>query len=174
MLVLSWGVIFFSSSFFLHIVIWRIKIPKRQIKILVLIFFGVLGLGQVFLLVGSNYFEYISEISPDRIIDYFHISLFVTSLTLSYVITYSALEVDSPSLVMIKSIDDAGPEGLTNDDFIKAMSNDILVIPRVKDLVRDKMIYMNGEKYLLTQKGRWFILVFIYYRRLMNAQGKGG
>ena len=47
MKVLLWGIILFVLAFLLHLIIWKIRLPKRQIRMLLLIFFGVLILGIV-------------------------------------------------------------------------------------------------------------------------------
>ena len=100
-------------------------------------------------------------------------SLFFISLALAYIISYSGVEADSPSLVMTLTIANAGPEGLDKKEFDKIMTNDILVKPRIRDLLLDKMAYKEGDKYKITPKGILFARIFIIYRKLLNAQ-KGG
>jgi len=89
-------------------------------------------------------------------------------------ITYSALEADSPSLVMIMSIANAGKKGLDRMALQTNLSDDLLIKPRVMDLILDKMAYMDGEKICLTSKGVIFAKIFILYRNLMGRRIKGG
>jgi hypothetical protein len=163
MKVLFWGIILFCCAFFVHLIVWRIRLPKRQTKTLLVIFFGTLLIGLFTL--GSAKF-----ILPE----YLHIVLFVTSLTLAYMITYSALEADSPSLVMIMSIANAGITGLLKTQFEQRMTDDVLIIPRIQDLLRDQMIYEQEGKYKLTSKGLLFARIFIVYRHILNISQKGG
>ncbi|MBF0472984.1 MAG: hypothetical protein HQK93_04535, partial [Nitrospirae bacterium] len=94
-------------------------------------------------------------------IELIHISLFVVSLTFAYIITYSAIEADSPSLVMIIAIADAGINGLSVERFHEMMSNDLLVVPRLNDILRDKLAYKDeNDKYILTKKGKIFAQIF--------------
>lgn len=88
-------------------------------------------------------------------------------------ITYSAIEADSPSLVMIRAVAKAGSGGLNKKEFEKTMNDDLLVIPRVRDLLNDKMAYIDGEKYRLTPKGFLFARLFVLSRKILNAP-KGG
>ena len=88
-------------------------------------------------------------------------------------ITYSAIEADSPSLVMVLSIAKTGKKGLEKKDFLSQMTDDIFVVPRIKDLSKDKMVYFDKGKYILTKKGRFFVMIFLFYRNLLNAP-KGG
>jgi predicted transcriptional regulator len=89
-------------------------------------------------------------------------------------ITYSALEADSPSLVMIMSIANAGITGLLKTQFEQRMTDDVLIIPRIQDLLRDQMIYEQEGKYKLTSKGLLFARIFIVYRHILNISQKGG
>ena len=95
------------------------------------------------------------------------------ALTLGYIVTYSALEVDSPSLVMIMSIYNAGPDGLDKDIFDQTMTDEILVIPRLNDLIAHKMAYMDGDKFKLANKGILLVRTINCYRKLLKA-GYGG
>lgn len=116
----------------------------------------------------------INTLAPDTLSEYLHIFLFVTSFTLAYMITYSALEADSPSLVMIMSIANAGPNGLPKEQFEQLMTDEMLSIPRIRDLLRDKMIFVEKGKYKLTLKGLVFVHIFIVYRHILNISQKGG
>ncbi|MCZ7644144.1 MAG: hypothetical protein M5U26_02505 [Planctomycetota bacterium] len=91
----------------------------------------------------------------------------------AYIITYSAVEVDSPSLVMIMSVDQAGAEGLPKVDFHRRMNDDVLVRPRLRDMLRDGLAVREDGRYRLTAKGRRSIRVFVLFRRLMRLS-KGG
>lgn len=173
MLVFLYSLILFSMAFTLHLALWKIYLPKRQTKVLLQIFFGTLIVGILFLTNISSFVSVSGNLVPQKTSEYLHICLFFISLTLSYMITYSALEADSPTLVMVMTIEKAGQEGLDKKEFEQKLSDDILVKPRIKDLVTDKMAYLDGEKYKLTSKGVLFARIFIFYRRLLNAP-KGG
>jgi hypothetical protein len=126
------------------------------------------------LLISISYFISEAEnIIPQKIPEYLHICLIFISLTLSYMITYSALEADSPTLVMVMTIEKAGQEGLDKKEFDSILNDDLLIKPRIRDLITDKMAYLDEEKYKLTSKGVLFARIFILYRRLLNAP-KGG
>jgi hypothetical protein len=117
---------------------------------------------------------HINTLAPNTLSEFLHIFLFVTSFTLAYMITYSALEADSPSLVMIMSIANAGPKGLPQEKFKQLMTDEMLIVPRIRDLLRDKMVYVEGKKYKLTTKGLVSAWIFIVYRHILNISQKGG
>jgi predicted transcriptional regulator len=102
-----------------------------------------------------------------------HIVLFCTSLALAYITTYSAVEVDSPSLIMVMNIAEASKEGLDKNKIQQIITDETLIKPRIKDLVEKGMIYLDVDKYKLTPRGLLLTRLFIFYRELLNT-GKGG
>lgn len=157
------GTTIFCAAFFLHLLIWKISMPKRQRKMLLEIFLGTLIVSFVIL----------RGIVQLTILEYVHIALFFIALTTAYIITYSAIEVDSPSLVMVMHIAQAGPAGLDKEKFGQLMNDDVLIKPRLEDLLTDKMIYLDSGRYKLTKTGFLFVRPFILYRKLLRLE-KGG
>lgn len=164
MAILFSTLIIFSLAFLLHFLIWRINLPKkRQTNILLKIFYSVLVFSFFILrLLGLN-----------NLRDYLHIFLFYTSLVLAYIVTYSAVEVDSPSLLLVNSIAKRGKNGLEERDLEQLMTDSLLVIPRIKDLLNEELVFLDQGNYKLTSKGRAVAKIFLFYRFLLGA-GKGG
>lgn len=170
--VLIWGLTFFAAAFILHFSIWKVRIPFRQTNALIAIFFSTLSLGLVLLFVSGNSIHLQNQFMPGSPFEYLHIALLSASLALAYIITYSALEVDSPSLSLILALNQAA-NGLTKEEISRIMTDQKLVIPRIKDLIRDKHITEERGLYRISKKGRNFILIFILYRNILGL-GKGG
>ena len=147
--------------------------PKEADKGTVTGLFGTLIIGILFLSSISSFTSAVDDFTPQKTLEYIHVCLLFVSLTLSYMITYSAFEADSPTLVMVMTIEKAGQGGLDKKEFIQRLNDDILIKPRIRDLITDKMAYLDGEKYRLTSKGVLFARIFILYRRLLKAP-KGG
>lgn len=161
MKIFVWTLAFFLTAFLIHLVIWKIKVPKKQTLSLIIIFFSILIFYSVILYSKINFFEYIN------------ILIFFISLIFAYLLTYTALEADSPSLLIIMEIVNAGSMGLPKEKFEKSMNDDLLVKPRIQDLVRDHFVSIENGKYKLTRSGKVFVSIFIAYRKLLNAP-KGG
>lgn len=173
MKVLFWGSLAFCLAFLLHFIIWKVHLPKRQTKIMMMIFCGVL-ITVVFTLYRAQVF--IGDLGLpilSNLPEYLHVCIYFISLTLAYVVTYSAIEVDSPSLIMIIAIARAGREGFAEKEFEKIMTDDFLIKPRLDDLVIDKMAYLGEAKYRLTKKGLTIARIILFYRKILNL-GKGG
>ncbi len=170
MAALVWGVALVGLAFLVHVAWWRLCLPRRQTRALLLIFLGC-GAGA---LLGLRLLGPRDGVPwPRTAADYVQIGLLVLAFAAAYVITYSAVEADSPTLVLVRVIAAAGPEGLPEADLYEKASDDVLVTPRVADLVRDGMLQLDGGRYHLTGKGRRFVRIFICYRWLLGA-GKGG
>ena len=159
---LLYGLTLFFVAFFVHLAAWKIHLPKKQTKVLLVVFFGILIIGVLlFLKHGMAISACINLI------------FMYTALALAYITTYSAVEVDSPSLVMTMKIAKEGKAGLGIDSFNKQISNDVLVIPRLKDLLKAGFAYLENGKYKLTPKGLFMARIFKVYRKLLKRE-KGG
>lgn len=172
--ILFYGLALFLIAFFVQLVIWKIRLPRNQIKALLQIFFLVLAIGVsiLFKSCGSNYFFGIAL--PRTMFEITQLSLLFISLTLAYMVTYSAIEVDSPSLVMILNVAEAGRAGLDKKSFEEKMNDNILVKPRIKDLLTGGLAYLDEGRYRLTPKGALLAGIFIKYRKLIGTTEKGG
>lgn len=172
MKTLFWGNLVFFLFFLVHLAAWQVRLPRRQTKALLLILFGGLAASlAAFLLFPSG--SLLGFGVPAGAGELLAVTLYVVSFILAYMITYSAVEADSPTLVMIKAVADAGPKGLRKEDFFAAMSDAVLVEPRLKDLLTDRMAQLENGQYVLTPKGRLFAAIFRTHRALLGL-GKGG
>jgi len=102
-----------------------------------------------------------------------HIIVLFFSLFICYLLTYSAIDADSPSLVIVLRTSKAGKEGLPHNAIKESLGDDLLIEPRLKDLVEAHLVDFNGQIYKINQKGKIFISPFMLYRNLLGL-GKGG
>jgi hypothetical protein len=111
---------------------------------------------------------------PQTICGQLRFALFFISLTLAYLVTYSCIEVESPSLMIALKIASGSRRGVAKEILhTLAKDDDLLVKPRIEDLLRDKMICLQGDKFKLSRKGLFLTRIFILYRKVLGA-GKGG
>ena len=160
MKILICGLALFGLAFLLHVLIWRIKKPANSIKSLVLLFILVLVVGSIL----SPVHEFSS---------YVYIWVFFLSLFAAYLLSYPAIEVDSPSLVIVMRIFQSGKAGLNLEKLGQLSKNNLLVEPRLKDLVDAGLVDLSSSVYKINRKGRMFIFPFIFYRNILGL-GKGG
>ena len=162
------GVGLFVVAFVIHLVWWRIKLPYRQLPTLFkwfLLFFPI-GFGA---LKAFGFWPPTWLLSPATAV----VALLYFSLTITYVITYSALEADSPTLSLMRWISQK-PDGATEADLETFMASRPFIQARLKALDADGMtvrregrVYLNGQPSL-------FFRVIISWRALYGSIDKGG
>ena len=172
-MALLWSLAVFLTAFVLQLLVWRVRTPRRHARAIVIVFLVVLvAYLSAFALIQGR-LPGLATWLPACPGEGVRLILLVLSLLAAYVITYSALEADSPTLIMVRELGRAGAEGLDRDRFHRSMNDAALVIPRVEDLLRDGMARLEGARYVLTFKGRLITLVIMAHRQLM-ARGAGG
>lgn len=135
----------------------------NPIKALIFLFSAVALAGIIFLI------NFTSVSFPQ----YLHIFLLFFLVSIFYLATYSAIDADSPSLVIVMRISRAGRGGLSYEKIKEYLGNDLLVHPRLKDLVDAKFVDLVGSSYKINKRGRLFILPVLVYRNFLRL-GKGG
>ena len=173
MSALFYGISVFLSAFLIHFIIWKIKLPKKSQTTALLKIFFLVFMGSIFILINIRSVPFFGITPPQTLSDYLQFFLLYSSLTLAYIVSYSAVEADSPSLAMILNIAKVSPDGLNKKRLSEVMTDNVLVRPRVRDLVNSKMIYRDKDKYKLEPKGIFLVNIFIFFRRLLNLP-KGG
>jgi uncharacterized protein YacL len=173
MKMLFWGSIIFCLALCVHLIVWKVRIPKSQTKTLLQIFMGTLFICLIAIWCISRFAMAGRPWILHEFSDHLNVILFFVSLTLAYVATYSAIEVDSPSLLIIKSIAESGNSGLDRGKLYQVLNDELLVKSRIRDLVNDGFICLRADKYKLTSRGFLLARIFIFYRKLLNI-GKGG
>lgn len=168
MKTLLWGNAIFFAALLLQLAVWKISLPRRQAKALGLLLLLVSLAGLAALLVLPSL-----PLRPQTVPEFAHLALYLISFNLAYLITYSAIEVDSPSLLIIGRIAGAGPGGIDSAALREGLDDGTMVKPRLQDLVSDRMAVLENGRYNLLPKGAALAFVFFNFRRLLKA-GKGG
>ncbi len=108
-------------AFLLHLLIWRVCLPKRQTLVLLLIFFGIFGLGSLVGLIFK------AGGAPQSFVQWLQLAFFYIPSALSYIALYSAIEEDSPSLLLVNEVHRSGDKGCSYDEFSKIISNELFI-----------------------------------------------
>jgi hypothetical protein len=174
MSVLFYGIALFVITLLIHIIVWRIRLPIHQKTIMLLLFGLILIAGIFMLIILGKSIKIFGITAPAAIYEYIQLGILFISLTLAYIVTYSALEADSPSLVMVMTIAYAGKEGLKKELFKQKINDGVLLVPRIHDLISEKLAYLDKGKYKLTPKGLMFARIFSIYRGILRRPQKGG
>lgn len=167
------GVGLLFLAFVLHVFIWRLRIPDRQGKAILIVFAATLVaaiLAVVWLSPSEG--DWWGRLMGQFMKSVNWITLYIIC-TLAYLISFTAIEADSPSLVMVEMIREAGERGIAPETLRNSIAKDNLVVPRISDLVRDKMVVNEHDRLFLTPKGKLLSQLFKHQRRLFRM-GPGG
>jgi hypothetical protein len=170
MIVFIVGIALFLTAFEIHVALWRIHVPKRQGRMLAVIFLVVLVAG-VGLLLSPAAASIGSDFSLPRLV---LTLLFYGSLCTVYFIVFTAVEADSPTLTMIELIFRCREQGIGREDLLRQIELHSFSRLRLDQLLRDGMVIVDGERLRPTHKGRVVIDLILAYRRLLGRTQTGG
>lgn len=158
----------FLFAFAVHWLIWRIRIPRRQTPALLLVFVGTLPVGLIAIIVVPALHAPVTS-GPALVL----VSLFHISAAFVYIILYSALEEQSPTLSLVKFVADARQAGRTRAELHAHLEAIQTLQSRLEAMLRDGLICETEGVYRLTSKGQSWARVFRWWRGVLNI-GVGG
>ena len=150
-------------GFFLvaHVVFWRFYPRLRSISTLVVISTGVLAVG---IGIGAAV-QVWNTIWDVLLVAQFHIFV-----TFAYIIGYSGVEQESPSLVILKLASQASGGGVDESDIKGLINDDFFLKQRLAPIISSGMIERQGKMLILTKKGRLLAYIFHIFRKSAGAQ----
>lgn len=157
--------------FAVHLLWWRIALPRRQRAVLLGLFLiGGLALAPIVaLLLGWLGFGALS------FVQWLNVGLAVVAFALAYVVTYSALEADSPTLSLIRHIASAGADGVREEELREFMASRPFVGARLSALVEEGMVHeREGRIHLAEHPYTLFKLVLLHRERVLGLSHHGG
>jgi hypothetical protein len=157
----SVGLFFFA--FTVHFILWRYQLPKQHIKTLLIIF------GVVFCLWLLGAITYSA-----RVFEVIHVALFYGSVSLCYVITYSAIEADSPTLSLIRFLAEGKSKGRSPDEVSQFMAQRPFVRTRLSALVHSGLIREDGLRFVAVGRQPLSFRVILGFRKLYGPISRGG
>jgi MFS family permease len=160
-----------GSLFLVHLAWWRLALPRRQRATLLALFFvGSLVLSPV---VGLLFAKV--GLEPLSWIQWLNVALAVVAFTLAYVVTYSALEADSPTLSLVRHISASGAGGVGEEELRAFMASRPFVGARLSALVEEGMIHeREGRIHLADHPYTLFRLVLLHREKVLGLTHHGG
>ena len=170
------------SSFFLaagalfiawivHLAIWRWRLPKAQLKALLVIFAVVWAIAALLVVTGIVGF---GSFAAGWFVSFLYFCLIYWSAAFCYVITYSAMEGDSPTLSLTRHLHRRGEEGISHEEIEDFFRQRPFVGARVKALVTDNIFVEEEDGYRLSPGSYVFFRVILGYRRVVFGPIKSG
>jgi len=168
-LFLSAGALFIA--WIVHLAIWRWRLPKAQLKALLVIFAVVWAIAALLFLTG---FVGVGAFAAGWLVGFLYFCLIYWSAAFCYVITYSAMEGDSPTLSLTRHLHRRGEKGVPHEEIEDFFRQRPFVGARVQALVTDSIFVEEDSGYRLASGSYLFFRVILGYRRVVFGPIKSG
>jgi hypothetical protein len=169
--VLLAGFSSFAVCLTAHIVIWRLGRPRSDVRVLfviLLILPTVVGVG----LLGESLLN--PRGSFPGALDLAAVLLLHWALASGYLQTYPAVQAQSPSLEIAYAVGRSMPRGLSREEILARLNSGTLVHSRVDDLVANRLVRADGDRYVLTRSSTRLIRAFLEFRAFLGLPKRGG
>lgn len=169
--VIFLGLGLFILCMSLHIIIWRIQVPRCSSLVLVVILIGVPAAGIAVLLTGIGGLRDLVPLGAAELLEIF---LLHFSFSSAYIATYPAVRAVSPTLDILLMIRSADGGRMAREEIVSRYSNLRLVDSRIDDLMEYRFISENDGRFTVQPLARVLLSVFIVYRGLLGLpMGRG-
>lgn len=154
--------------------VWRFVRPSGH-------YLPLLGLYVVALIVTLGAFRSLGDVPlaaawlvPGTIRDAVNFITLYTAATMAYIVTYSAVQADSPSMMILLAVEQSGRAGLRRESMMTSLGDSVVVLPRLHDLVTGGLATIDAhQRYVITPRGAMLARLYIAYRVLLKME-KGG
>ena len=168
-LFLAAGALFLA--WIVHLAIWRWRLPRAQLKALLVIFAVVWALAALSVLTG---FVGAWSFAAGWFVGFLYFCLIYWSAAFCYVITYSAMDGDSPTLSLTRPLHRRGDEGVSHEEIEEFFRQRPFVGARVKALITDNIFIEEQSGYRLSPGRYLFFRLILGYRRIVFGPIKSG
>jgi hypothetical protein len=167
--VLPAGFLAFAVCLAVHVTLWRVARPRSDMRALFAIFFVAPSLVALLVAVAGA----ITPGSPDGL-DVAATLLLHWALSSAYVQSYPAAQAMAPSLEIAYAVRRSMPRGLSRAELLARLNTQALVQERVEDLVADRLVRLEGGRYVLTPASARLVRFFLGLRALLGLRRPGG
>ncbi len=171
MKILISGLSIFLISFIIHIILWRCTNIKKSPANVVIVFGIIYALILAIFLYG---FVLKSDIFLNNLFSIIHSYILASALFCAYLLSYPAIESESPSGIILLSIEEAGREGKSESQLRRIVTDELLTKERISCLLRDDQIKKKEGKYLITVKGMKLLAIFKFIKKVYNLESFKG
>ena len=168
MTVLLIGAGLLVASFLVQLVLWRSALPGSQTRALLVIF----TLVPVCAAAAGFAAQRLPLLSAPELV---RLALLYVSCMLAYIVLYSAIEMESPTLAIVSHLARHGTTGSSNAELFARFGSDDTLRSRIAAIEHGGWIHRDGERLVLTPSGRFYAGLFERGSSIVGLGfGKGG
>jgi len=157
------GVGLFVLALAAHVILWKVRLPKHHTPALLGIFF-------LLLLPGFP----LAIIPGLSLLETLHALLLYVSLSLCYVITYSAIEGDSPTLSLMRFVAETPIQGRTIQDIESFFAEKPFIRARISALLHSSLVRQENGRYFIQGSPSLPFRMILGFRKIYGEIPKGG
>ena len=158
-----------ACTFLVHLLWWRIRIPRRQTATLLLGFFAALPIG----VVAARSIPPLAPWVPTTFWGLLLVAQFHYGASLAYACINSALQHDSPALMVVTYVAMAGDKGRTREEVRSILRDEVLIEPRIREFAAGGIVELVDSRYRLTPRGLRFLRTMTLVRNAFRLP-RGG
>lgn len=151
-----------AAAFLVHFVWWQIGPPRRQLRTIFLLYVAGFVVAVAAGIVAPQWLAATSVVWWWSMV---YIMVFYWAVALSYMITYSAMEGDSPTLALILELKKCGAQGFSRADLEHFFSRRPFLRARMQKLLEEGMLRKDGDGYRLTRPSSLAFELILWWRR---------
>jgi hypothetical protein len=146
-----------------HSVLWRIRPPRKPFLSLLAI------LGVIFMIALI-----IAVIISISVLTFLHIALFYLSAGLCYIVLFSAIYQESPTLGLVRFVAESPVDGRSTVEVVEFLARRPFVKGRLAELTESGLIKEQSGRFVVSDKGSLGFRFILSYRKLYGHIPKGG
>jgi hypothetical protein len=168
MQIILFAMVLFIAAFAIHWLLWRIWLPRRQVLCLFCLFEGIFFVATCLICAVPHVALYFAGFWG-----WLQLAMFYEGAALAYIIIYSGLEQNSPSMTVVQFVAGAAEQGRSPQELYNLFGSQRLVDERIDSLLASKLIEPKGAGYALTKQGLFWAQLFRAYRKLFHLEPGG-
>lgn len=157
----------------LQVVVWRWRRPAGQYAALLGLHLAVVAGASVTLVAAPSLAPAAARLLPNGWFDYANFLVLEVSLLVAYATIFSAVQADSPTMIILLRVEAAGARGVSRADLLTELTDELLVGPRLEDLLTGGLARREGGRYVIGPRGALFAGIVGGYRSLLGME-RGG
>lgn len=156
-----------------HVIMWRIRLPEKPLKLLLYMF--LISLAAALLIHFKIENSLIKRGLPhlDGPADYLAVIVLYLPIALAYIIGYTTLQVDSPTLSLIWEMHRCGNKGMSAGDIARFCDERPFVRDRLDALLEQGVVIRRDDRLFAANRLLPMFRVVLSYRSLYHGHSEG-
>lgn len=168
MTVLALGLGLLLGMLAVHVLRWKLALPQNQLAALLKLILAVAALWLTanigLWLTGARLGPLPLAFGACALVLFFYLAL-----AFAYVMLFSTIDADSPSITILLALSAAGEQGVPMDELARRTGMDRFFASRIERMLADRMIAPAGDGLVPAAKGLFLLRFVGLWRVVMGA-----